>query len=248
MSSRTEQIFRTRDILDTPLPNKPSFHQLLRQEISTETDIANALNNTGQPWTTNEYQLNYSPNQSEYVLNATDIGRILFVVRLTNNPYVPALPVPFQDLATLRYGTIWTNFYTMYNGIGAYSLPETIEQMAFYRSGVVNPETKVEIQPMPIESATYVITYLIGEFGNNDPLESAIALPEFATMGQLRNAVALLPYTRWSDDYDMDMKRKQELMQAFQYQLNIKEPIFADYKRSLVHSGTVDCEDWNYAS
>lgn len=230
------------------MPNRPSFHQLLRQEISTETDIANALNNTGQSWTTATYQLNYNPNQSEYILNATDIGRILFVVRLTQNQWIPALPVPFQDMATLRYGTLWSNFYSMYNGWGAYVLPETIEQMSFFRSGVTNPETKVIIQPMPLETAIYEITYLIGEFGNDDPLESSIALPEFATMGQLRNAMALLPYTQWSEDRAADMARKQELAAAFQYPLNIKEPLFNEYKRSLVHPQTVDVGDWNFAS
>lgn len=248
MATRTEQIFRTRDLLDLPYPNKPSFHSLLRQEISTETDIANALNNTGQPWTTAEYTLQYNPNQSEYILQASDIGRILFVVRLTGNQFIPALPVPFQDLATLHYGTLWANFYSMYNGWGAYMLPETIEQMAFYRSGVVNPEYKVQIQPQPIETATYVITYLVGAIGNSDPLESAIAMPEFATMAQLRNAMSLLPYCQWSEDRKQDLERKQELAQAFQYQLSIKEPLFAEYKNSLVQNSTVDCEDWNFAS
>lgn len=248
MATRTEQIFRTRDLLDLPYPNKPSFHALLRQEISTETDIANALNNTGQPWTVATYQLNYNPNQTEYTLQANNIGRILFVTRLTGNQWITHLPVPFQDLATLQYGTLWSNFYSMYNGVGAFTLPETIEQMAFYRTGVVNPEVKVQIQPAPTQTASYEINYLVGPIGNDDPLESAIAMPEFATMAQLRNAMALLPYCQWSDDRKQDMERKAELASAFQYQLNIKETLFDEYKRSLVQVGTVDIDNWNYAS
>jgi len=248
MATRVEQMFRTRDLLDNCYPNKPSFHQLLRQEISTETDFANALNNTGRPWTTAEYQLNYTPSQSEYTLQASDIGRILFVVRLTGNQYIPALPVPFQDLATLRYGTLWSYFYTMYSGIGAYALSETIEQMAFSRSGAVNPECKVTIQPMPQESATYIITYLVGAIGNDDPLESSIALPEFSTLGQIRNALALLPYTRWSEDFAADKLHKDEIRDGLLYQASIKEPQMRDYIRQLVHNQTVELESWNFGS
>ena len=42
--SRAEQVWRIRDLLDTPYPNKPSFHQIMRQELSEELDIANDLN------------------------------------------------------------------------------------------------------------------------------------------------------------------------------------------------------------
>lgn len=218
---------------------------LLRQEISTEQDIANALNNSGQPWTTQEYTLNYTPGISTYDLNATDIGRILFVVRLTGNPYIPALPVPYSDLARQHYGTIWNTFYGTYNGWGAYVLPETIEQMAFFRTGIVNQQCKVSIQPMPQESAQYIITYLVGAIGDSDPLESSIALPEFATLGQLRNAVSLLNYSEWFEDFEKNRIKRGDLAKGFEYQLGIKEPLFADYKRSLVHAQTQTISDWN---
>lgn len=244
MPTRSECIFRMRDLLDHSWPSAPSFHQLLRQQISEEVDIVNSLNNTGQPWTTAEYQLNYSPGLGSYDINATDFGKVLYVVRLTQNQYIPALPVPFTDMSALQYGTLWNSFYNLY-GSGAYVLPETIEQMAFYRTGATNQQCKVQIQPAPQDTCTYVVTYLVGYFGSDDPLNATAALPEFATLTQLRGAMALLPYTRWSDDRAADRERKQELALAFQYQLDRKERDFKDYKRSLVHSRTVDVGDWN---
>lgn len=245
MTQRIEQIFRVRDLLDNPLLDKPSFHQIMRGELSAEQDLANELNNTGVPWTVAEYQLNYSPGQDSYDINVDNMGKVLFVVRLTNNPWIPALPVPFQDLNELKYGTLWNSFYNFYNGWGAYSLSETIEQMAFYREGVVNQQVKVQIQPQPQSTATYIITYLVGVVSNDDPLETTIALPEFATLTQLRNAMSLLPYTRWSEDRKEDMERKQELAAAFMYQLERKERALAEYKSSLVTPGIVEIAPWN---
>jgi hypothetical protein len=70
-------------------------------------------------------------------------------------------------------------------------------------------------------------------------------LPEFATLVQLRNAVALLPYTRWSEDPAADMERKKELAAAFQYQLERKERLFAEYKSSVNQPRTVTIESFN---
>lgn len=248
MPSRTENIYRVRDLLDLPYPNKPSFHQLLRGELSEEQDLCNVLNNTGKPWNVSTYQLNYYPGQTSFDINVSDFGKVLFVVRLTNNPYIPALPVPFEDLAELQYGTIWNSFYNFYNGWGAYTLPETIEKMAFYRTGTVDQSIKVQIQPAPQSSAVYEISYLAGYMGNDDPLESQMMLPEFANLVQLRNAMAMLPYTQWSEDRAADMDRKKELMMAFQYQLERKERLFAEYKASINTPRKCDVEDWNYAS
>lgn len=245
MTQRIEQIFRTRDLLDNPHLHKPSFHQLLRGELSCEQDLANELNNTGKPWTVATYQLNYTPGQSSYTINVTDMGKVLFVVRQTNNSYIPYLPVPFSDLNEQHYGTLWGNFYNIYSGWGGYVLSETIEQMAFYRTGLTNQTVEVQLQPAPQTSATYIITYLAGVINNDDPLETIIAIPEFATLTQLRNAMALLPYCQWTEDRKEDLERKKELAQAFAYQLERKERALAEYKSSLVVPKTVEIAGWN---
>ncbi len=248
MPTREESIFRMRSLLDNPYPSAPSFHRLLQQQLSEEVDIVNSLNNSSQPWAVAEYQLNFNPNQSTYNINVTDFGKPLFVVRQTGNVWIPYIPVPFTDLNALHYGTLWNTFYNFYNGWGAYTLPETIEQMAFSRTGAVNQEFNVTIQPMPQFTATYIITYLVGYFGSDDPLSATAALPEFATMTQLRGSLALLPYCEWSDDRAKDLERKQELRDAFLYQLSRKENDFLAYKRNLVHPRTVEIEPWSYGT
>lgn len=248
MPTRQESIFRMRDMLDNPYPSSPSFHKLLRQQISEEIDIVNSLNNSSQPWCVGEYQLNFNPAQSVYTINATDFGKPLFMTRATGNPFIPQVPVPFTDLNALQYGTIWNAFYNFYNGWGGYNLPTTIEQAAFSRTGATNQEFKVTFQPMPQTTAVYTIIYLIGYFGSDDPLSTASALPEFATMTQLRGSLALLPYCQWSDDRSKDLERKQELRDAFLYQLSRKEQDFLAYKRNLVHPRIVEIEPWAYLS
>ncbi len=239
---------RIRSLLDNPYPSAPSFARLFQQQISEEMDIVNSLNNSSQPWATAEYSLNFNPSQSVYNINVTNFGKVLYMLRATGNQFIPWLPVPFVDLSSLQYGSLYNNFYNMYNGWGAYVLPETIEQAAFSRMGAVNQECQVTFQPMPTVSATYLIVYLIGWIGEDDPLSATVALPEFSIMTQLRGALALLPYAQWSEDRAKDLERKQELRDSFIYQLSRKEADFLAYKRSLVHPREVTLEPWNYAN
>lgn len=244
MATRLEGIMGMRNLLDFPYPNKPSFTNLLKQQISEETDIANELNNTGRPWSTQTITLNYPANGlNTLTINAANFGKVLFVVRLLpNNPFISALPVPFADIGELQYGTILAPYYSIYaNWI---TVPaNTVEKMAFYREDVINPQFKVKIEPLPQESCQYEVTYLVGAIGNNDPLSSSIALPEHASLAQLRGAMAQLPYAQWSEDAVADTVKKKELAAAFMYQLSRKEPIFKEYKKSLVHPRQVEI-DW----
>lgn len=241
--TRQENLLRLRDLLDNPQPNAPSFHQILRQELSEERDIVNATNNSGKPWAVAEYQLNYTVGLSTYDINVDDFGKCLFVVKATNNPYIPFLPVPFEDLSSQQYGTVWGWFNNTY--WQAWSLTETPERMSFYREGVINPQYKVKINPLPQQSAVYTITYLPGFLGNDDPLSSSLQMPEHAELVRLRGATALLPYSRWSEDENANSNKRKELAQGFAYQLERKEDLFKKYIRSINIPRQVTIEDWN---
>ncbi len=243
MTTRLENLFRMRDLLDNPSAQKPSFHQLLRQEISEEMDVVNATNNSGKPWAVNEYQLNFNPNQSNYEINVSDWGKVLFVVKVTGNPYIPYIPVPFDDISEQQYGSVLAYFYGIYGQIFPNS--ETPEKMSFYRSGVLNAQYMVSIQPMPQQSWTYIIHYLPGYLGNDDPLSSATQMPEHAELVRLRGALALLNYTEWGDDKDYNRTKRQDLAQGFSYQLQRKEDLFTKYIRSINVPRTVEVDNWS---
>lgn len=232
-----------RDLLDNPMPNNPSFAQLLRQELSEERDIVNETNNTGVAWATAEYVLNFNTNQSTYTINVDDFGKVLYVVKATGNPYIPWLPVGFSDVSEQKYGTVWAWFNNMY--AQAFALQETPERMAFSRQGVTNPQCVVQIQPMPQQAAQYIITYLPGYLGNDDPLEIAVQLPEHAELVRLRGAMALLPYTRWSDDEPINRQKRIDLAAAFSYQLERKEAAYRSYIKNINRPREVTIESWN---
>jgi len=245
--TRAQQIARTRDLLkfegQYPFPNSPSFHDIFRQEISTEMDIVNASLESGRPWGTAEYQLNYTPSQSTYTLNVDNWGKVLYVVRVTGNQYIPYVTVPFDDVQTQHYGTVFNDYGNTY---GSFAQPdETTERMSFYREGVMNAEYKVKINPLPQISWTYLITYLPGYLGTSDPLNAVIQLPEHAELVRLRNAVALLPSARWSEDSGYNREARKELAAGFAYQLDIKEPIFKKYIKSIAIPKTVTLGGWN---
>jgi hypothetical protein len=229
--TRIENIFRMRDLLGNPNPQKPSFHQLFRQEISEEMDIVNATNNTGLPWATATYQLNYSTNQNVYSINVSDWGKVLYVCRLTGDPYVQRITVPFDDLNNQRYGYVWQDFWGAYGGVPWVS--ETPEHMSFYRDGVTDAQYKVSINPRPSQNYTYEITYIPGYIGIDDPLEAGIQMPEHAELVRLRGAMALLNDTEWIDDFDKNRLLRSDRAKGFEYQLNRKERLFSEYIKSI---------------
>lgn len=241
--TRIESIFRVRDLLDSPLPQSPSFHQLLRQQISEEMDVVNQLNNTGRAWGTAEYQLNYTPSQTTYTIGVENFGKVLFVVKQTGNPYIPYVPVPFNDITEQDYGTILTSFYGVYGTI--FPLSETPEKMSFYREGVTNAQYKVSIQPAPAVSWTYIVTFLPGYIGTGDALETAVQMPEHAELIRMRAAMALLNYSRWGVDEAFNRQKRMDLMQGFQYQLERKERLFSKYIQSINIPRQVEIEPWS---
>lgn len=243
MATRVENIMRIRDLLRRPYPSSPSFHDLLRQEISEEQDLVNATNNSGKPWATAEYQLNYTSGTDTYAINVSDWGKCLFAVKETTNPYIPYLPVPFDDLSSQQYGTVLQWFNNSY--AQAFTLQETPERMSFYRQGVLNSQFMVKINPMPAESATYILTYLPGYIGNDDPLSSSIQMPEHAELVRLRAATALLPTAEWFEDEAANSNRRKELAQSFAFQLERKEDLFKKYLRSINVPRCVEISDWN---
>lgn len=229
--------------MDNPLPNAPSFHQLLRQEISTEMDILNKTNNSGRPWALSTYQLNYTVGQDTYSINVNDFGKVMYVERLQGDPYIRYVNVPFSDVNNQDYGTVWQYGSNSY-GVVPW-ITETPERMSFYRDGVLNSQCKVRIQPEPQTSWTYLVHYMPGVLSNDDPLASAVQLPEHASLAQLRNAVALLPYAQWGDDKAENDNIRKRLAAGFEYQLNIKEPLFREYVKSIAVPKPTFVEDWN---
>ena len=242
--TRIQNLMRVRDLLDNPLPNRPSAHQIFRQLLREEMDIVNETNNTGKPWALKEYQLNYTPNTSDYAINVEDFGKVLYVVRVQGDPYIRFLNVPFDDVNTAHYGTIWQNWYGNAYGVVPWA-SETPERMSFYRSGVLNAQAMVKIQPLPQQSWTYIVHYIPGYIGTQDPLETATQLPEMAELLRYRVAGALLSYAEWGDDKAENREKRKELALGFTDPRSRKEAIFSKYVKSIAIPKTVDIEGWN---
>lgn len=254
MATRIENVFRVRTMLDTPYPNAPHFHRIFQQLMTEEMRLMNSLNTSGQQWAVNEFQLNYTPGQSDYQINVEDFGRPILVVRATTNPYVPYIPVPFDTITNLQYGTIFNYFWNSW--ALPMVLPETLEHIAFYRAGQNNQQIFAKIQPQPQAAVTYIITYVPGAIGEGDPLETSPALSEYQELLRLRAASALLPYTQFSEDRVADRARKIELKMGFELQLKGEDPqqksgweyLFNEYIRSLSIPREVIIDSWNHGS
>lgn len=247
MATRLENIFAMRRLLDNPWPNAPSFDRLFQLELSGEADILNATNISERPWAVNTFQLNYTPGLAKYEINVSDFGKAYLVTRIVPGPYVTRINVPFTDLNAQQYGAIWP----WYGYGGIWTIDNTIEKMSFFREGVTNAQYFVTIEPQPQQSAVYEITYVPGIVPASDPLESAVQLPEHASLIQYRGAMANLAYAKWYEDEKENRVKRQELAASFDYQLNGhdgrsgKEGLFRKYVSSMAIPKAVWVSDWN---
>ncbi len=216
---------------------------MFAEEISVEQDILLATNNAQRPWATLTYQLNYTYGQQYYPINCTDFGKPLLVSKIIYSPYVKRVNVPFSDLNSQNFGTVFQSFNSLY-GL-PWNIDNTPEQMSFYRYGIMNSEVRVTIQPQPQWSGTYEIIYAPSYIGDQDPLEASIQMPELAEVGRLRAAIGNLPYCKWSDDEAKNAMKKQELREAFQYKLSVKEPLMQRYISSITTPRDVLVGSWN---
>lgn len=235
---------RVRDILDNPYPESPNFHQLFRIAIAEEQDIRNQTNNTGLPWIVNTTTVNYICGRDTYDLNVNDFGKPLFVLRATNNCNVKWLPVPFDDVTNMQYGKLLGAYYAGCGMAFPYLYETTLERMAFLREGDQASQPKVKIQPMPSQSAEYLIYYSPGWHGDDDALVSEVNLPEHVELLRLRQAMASLVYCKWSEDEAENRTKRKELAESFAYQLQRRERVFNEYIATMTHGRDTDIGYW----
>ncbi len=243
MVSIVENMARTRDLLDNPIPQRPSFHQNLRQQFSELQDLTNALNNTGLIWGEYTYQLNYTPNQSDYEINVSDFGKCVFATRQTQNPFIPEVAIQIGDRNKQHYGSVWQYYYGAYGQWIPWS--ESPEQLIFWRSGAQNPAQMVTVMPQPQSAQVYFIHYIPGFLSNDVALTTAVQMPEHQELMRLRAAAALLPYTDWGDDENLNQRKRDMLVKSFEFQLSRKEDLLKNYITSINAPKSVNLVDWN---
>jgi hypothetical protein len=155
------------------------------------------------------------------------------------------MPVPFDDITELDYGTLLAGYYAGAGAIWPYNNNETLEHISFYREGTLNSTPMLKIQPMPQENETYIVTYLPGYQGSTDPLVAQVNLPEHVELLRLRMATALLPYSAWYEDEEKNRVKRKDLAMAFAYQMERKEGIYRQYIASITHGRDGMIDDWN---
>lgn len=236
---------RIRDILDSPLPDAPSFHTLFRLEIAEEQDVLNELGNTSNAWTVREWRFNYNCGQSVYQVNAGQWGKAIQVVRVTNDCFIKYLPVPFDQYDSQSYGRILGGYFGGCGQVWPFGMTETIEHISFYREGTVNSQPMLTINPQPSQNCEYIVSYLAGYQGTTDPLTATVNMPEHVELIRLRIAMAALPYTQWFTDEEQNRIKRKDLAAAFAYQLERKEQIYKQYIASMAHPRDVWVDSWN---
>lgn len=207
-----------RILLADPKPQKPSDRHTLLAVLRQTQGLYNRLSNTGAAWDVGELSLNAVSGQQGYQTAVdSSFGKPLQVVR-TGTGYAES-PVDFFEMGNLSFD--WGRPESYAGGV---------ERIGWYRSnGILN----LKVLPIPQQSASYRITYSIGNWMDTASLDDSPVLSEFHPLVETLAARSLLAASEWSDDKKADAEKRKELAQIFSADVERMDDDFTRYSLSL---------------
>jgi hypothetical protein len=237
--SRFERFTKIRSWLDNPYPQRPSPHQILNQMLTDEAALNLRLTNTSRPWnlisTTFETEEGVSVYTVEQPVSAyQSSGKIHFVVRdEEEDSEAPTIPVYFDE--------------AMIGEDPPPADPAYINnRLIIYREGAQHQTIKVKIFPEPDDEVlTYQIFFHAGALDREQALMNyAGPMPELADWLDLRSSMALLPYSRWSDDEALNTVKRGQIKESLLFQITHLDDIVETYLKPSAPN-TFEMPFWN---
>lgn len=211
MATLQEMAANCRIRLVDPLPQSPSLRHMFQMVKDSTQTAFNRLANTGKAWATNEVQLNVSSGTEDYLIPVgVSFGKPLQVLTYyPQNPSTIERYVDFYDLTDLNFN--WPFPQNLGSWIGNWDgSPNTAMRMAFFRVGG-SDEVWVRVKPIPQLSATYTITYSIGNWVNDAALADSPLLSQFHQLFEVWACQSALPHSSWWADERENRERRKEL-------------------------------------
>lgn len=196
--------------LGTPIAQKPSDRIVLLNLTTQIQSYLNEANLSAKPWAVAELSLNVVPGIEDYAMPATDFGKPVMVRTVyPQNPAHIERVIDFFELQDLNFDwNLPKNFgNTFFNLDGS---PHTALRMAFFRKNG-SDTVYCRVLPIPQLPATYQILYQIGQYGEDQGLDTVPVLPQHHALIEVRTALSCLPMAQWGDKPDEDDKRREQL-------------------------------------
>lgn len=225
MALISESLNRVSELLLDPLEQKPSVKLKFGALLREFQNFTNELGNSSVNWTTQNFNLVVDGSTGDYLVSASNVGKILFVV---NDSITTPYPLEFTDLADLS-----SNWW-YYNPIIAarpedYNFAPYGNQIAFYRK---NGSLYAKV---PTGLATTVsVTAAMGDWSSNAQLNDSPVLSEYHHLPEIRAALSLRPIAEWGANEDRNQMMRRDLLDSLMMQESRVYSQFILAKRSIV--------------
>lgn len=209
------------ELLD-PKPQKPSYRHLLHLATAVVQARLNRVQNTGRAWAVGETVLTVSSGTADYTVSANGMGTLGKVLDVTtydpSNQDLEERQVPFHDLADIADG--WSEW-----GDGA-------ARIAFYRKDG-GSQLWARVRPVPTDSASYLVSYAIGNWASSADLSSSPLFAQFHHLFVSELAYVALPAASWVEDEAENRLRRAELRTYLRERVSEQSKEFDRYIVSL---------------
>lgn len=218
---------RLRDLLPaarvellSPRAQQPGYQYLLQIAVATLQSVYNELGNTGRAWTIGSATLNVVSGREDYAINAQNVGKILDITTYdpSNSNWIEQ-QVPFYDLnqSTER----WQMPLGAAGSVGTIDGgPHTALRVSFfYKDG--REQLYARVRPTPQDSATYRISFSIGDWATDASLDDSPLLKQFHSLFTCQIARDALPAAVWDDDEKLNDSKRASLDKALSRRIEL---------------------------
>lgn len=237
-------------MLNNPLPQSPSFRDILDELEAEYQHVTNDTNNTGNAWQTNTYTLTTTAGQYDYqiVTDNDDFFKALSVTTVPENVDAdPQYVLEFTEFEHLPKEWAWLG-----QNKGQYMTSSHDSQLiAFYRKiATTGEQIWCRLAPTPAQTQDYTILYQVTDWW---PLVDASnsrtwKLPHSSQRFYIRSLVAqnllMSGRVRWSYDNLQNYKMGELVEKGLEIKLKRYEAVYNEYKDSLDNPDIVMADAW----
>ena len=247
-NSVLDEVVAIRGLLDEPLPNAPSFEDVLEAIEAEYQQAVNQSNNTPNAWAKAEVQFTTTAGTRDYQIltNDDDFDKPLVVVTVPSDTLIsPEYQLEFTEVEYLSQVWAWLG----QNKGQYYFSSHDAQLIAFYHQLTDDgDEVWVSLRPTPAAAQTYKVIYQVGDWWSRvfASQDLGYELP-FAPHKHYLRAVAaqtLLYKCRWSMDKTADMAMKSEIALTLQSKIERYRPVYDEWLRTLVVPDIISIESW----
>jgi len=244
------EITGVRVMLNNPLPQSPSFKDILEELEAEYQHLTNSLNNTGNAWQIENYTLTTAAGTYEYEINPAS-GEFYKALNVTTVPdddsIDPQYLLEFTELEHIPKEWAWLG-----QSRGQYMYSSHDSQMiAFYRQITDSGEKLYcQLRPTPTRVQTYNILYQVTDWwprvGETDNL--TFKMPHASQKFYIRALVAqnllLKGMVKWSFDDVKNYKTGTLVAQALEIRLARYKQAYDEYIDSLDNPDLTMIDVW----